>query len=147
MAPTYRAAEDGLRVLARAVAAAGPGRGRRALLQTSDPDHPVIRALQKGDPLGFVREDSARRAALGFPPGGEILVVEASGLPPGGAEQLATEVGDRSMVLGPAESDGALRWLVQGRDLASTRVVIRGVVARWREAGARVRVDADPMDL
>ena len=147
MAPTYRAAEDALRLLARAVAAAGLGRGRRALLQTSDPGHPVIGALLKGDPVAFVREDSARRAALGFPPGGEILVVEAGGLPPGADRELAHEVGTRAAVLGPAESGGSLRWLIQARDLASTRAVVRGVVGRWREGGARVRVDADPIDL
>ena len=147
MAPTYRAAEDGLRLIARAVAAAGRGRGRRALIQTSDPGHPAFAALRSGDPVGFVRADSARRAALGFPPGGEILVVEASGLPAGFRDQLADEVGDRATVLGPADAGESLRWLVQGRDLASARAVVRSVVGRWREGGARVRVDADPIDL
>lgn len=147
MAPTYRAAEDGLRLIARAVAAAGTGRGRRALIQTSDPGHPAFAALRSGDPVGFVRADSARRAALGFPPGGEILVVEASGLPAGFRDQLADEVGDRATVLGPADAGESLRWLVQGRDLASARTVVRSVVGRWREGGARVRVDADPIDL
>ena len=147
MAPTYRAAEDALRLIARVVAAAGAGRGRRAVLQTMQPDHPVFGALRAGDPIEFVQRDSARRAALGFPPGGEILVVEASGLPPGGGDQLTDEVGDRASVLGPAKTGDALRWLIQARDLTSARVVVRGVVGRWRESGARVRVDADPMDL
>jgi primosomal protein N' (replication factor Y) len=147
MAPTYRAAEDALRLLARAVAAAGDGRGRRAIVQTADPGHPVIGALVKGDPVGFVRADSARRAALGFPPGGEILAVEASGLIGVARDDLAAEVGDRAVVLGPAPAGDALRWLVQARDLTAARVVVRRVVGRWREAGARVRVDADPIDL
>ena len=146
MAPTYRAAEDALRLIARAVAAAGVGRGRRALIQTSAPDHAMFAALRKGDPVPFVREESERRAALGFPPGGEILVVEATGAPDRGTD-LAAEIGHRASVLGPAELGDSLRWLIQGRDLTATRVVLRAVVGRWRESGARVRVDADPIDL
>lgn len=145
MAPSYRAAEDGLRLLARAVAAAGTGRGRRAVIQTSDPDHPALQALRSGDPVPFVKSDSARRSALGFPPGGEILVVEAAGdLDP---EDLARTVGDRAQVHGPAPSAGGSRWLVQGVDLTAARIVLRGLVARWRESGIRVRIDADPVDL
>jgi primosomal protein N' (replication factor Y) len=79
LAPSYRAAEDGLRLLGRAVATAGSGRGRRGLVQTADPDNPVLTALRDGAPVPLVRSDAARRASLGFPPGGEIIVVEATG--------------------------------------------------------------------
>ncbi|MBI5158133.1 MAG: hypothetical protein HZA58_09030 [Acidimicrobiia bacterium] len=145
MAPSYRAGEDGLRLLARAVAAAGSGRGRRGLIQTADPEHRALVALRDGDPLPFVREDGSRRATLGFPPGGEILVVETVGqVDPA---ELAAVVGDRAQVHGPAPAPGGWRWLVQGVDLGLARVALRSLVARWREAGVRVRIDADPVDL
>jgi primosomal protein N' (replication factor Y) len=147
MAPNYRASEDGFRLLARVVMAAGIGRGRRAIVQTAVPGHPAIRALLSRDPVGFVHAEAAARAALGFPPGGELLAVEASRLPAGAEEDLTRAIGSRAEVLGPARVGDRLRWLVQGRDLTSARVVVRGVVGRWRESGARVRVDADPIDL
>lgn len=147
MAPTYRAAEDGLRLLARAVGAAGAGRGRRGIVQTQQPEHPVMTALRTGDGVAFVRSHGSQRARLGFPPGGELIAVEAGDLPPGLHEELAGALGDRATVLGPAVVGDRLRWLIQGRDLKSARIVLRSVVGKWREGGARVRVDADPIDL
>lgn len=147
LAPHYRASEDALRLLARAVRAAGLGRGRRGIVQTADPGHAVIEALRHGDPVDFVRTDAARRASMGFPPGGEVVALEASSLPAGAEADLIVELGSRAEVHGPAPSGDGLRWLLQGRDLAAARTVLRGVVGRWRESGARVRVDSDPIEL
>jgi primosomal protein N' (replication factor Y) (superfamily II helicase) len=147
LAPTYRAAEDALRLLARAIGVAGLGRGRRGLIQTSDPTHPVVEALRRADPLPFLRADSADRAAAGFPPGGEVLVLEVEDPPAAASEELEAAVGARAEILGPAESGGRVRWLLQGKDLSAARVALRSVVSRWREGGARVRIDADPVDL
>jgi primosomal protein N' len=147
ISPTYRAGEDALRLLARAVAVAGRGRGRRGLVQTSDPSHPVIEALRRADPVPYVRQDSAARAAAGFPPGGEVLVLEVDDPTPDAGEELVAAIADRAEILGPADSGGRTRWLLQGADLTAARLAVRQVVARWREGGARVRIDADPIDL
>jgi len=147
LAPHYRAAEDGLRLLARAVLAAGTGRGRRAIIQTSDPERPAIRALARGEPLAMLKAHLEERAAFGLPPGGELLVLEADDLPEDADEMLREAVGDRAEIHGPADAKGRTRWLVQGRDLRSARVALRGVVHEWRDRGARVRIDADPIDL
>jgi len=146
-APHYRAVEDGLRLLARVAAAAGPGRGRRALVQTAEPAHAALAALRRGDPLPLLADEMGRRAAVGFPPAGEILVVEVAGVPEGADASLRAAAGERAEVHGPAERGDRLRWLLQGRDLHGPRLMLRRVVQDWRDAGARVRVDADPIDL
>lgn len=146
-APNYRAGEEALRIMARAVAAAGAGRGRRGVVQTMQPEHPVIGALVGADPVPYLRAEGKARSAIGFPPGAEVLVVEATGLEPSRIDELAHRVGPRGTVHGPSIASDRTRWYVQGRDLASARVVIRSLVGEWREAGVRVRVDADPIDL
>ncbi len=146
-APHYRAVEDGLRLLARVAAAAGPGRGRRMVVQTADPGHPALEALRRADPLPLLAAEAAVRAEAGFPPYGEIIVVEAAEVPEGADAALRATVEDRAEVHGPAERRGRQRWLLQGRDLGGPRVMLRRVVQDWRDAGARVRIDADPIDL
>jgi primosomal protein N' (replication factor Y) len=146
-APHYRAVEDGLRLMARVAGAAGPGRGRRALVQTADPSHPALAALRRGDPLPLLESEAAARAGLGFPPAGEVIVVEAAGAPEGADGALREAAAGRAEVHGPAERAGRQRWLLQGRDLRGPRLMLRRLVQDWRDAGARVRVDADPIDL
>ncbi|MBM3694435.1 MAG: hypothetical protein FJW79_00650 [Actinobacteria bacterium] len=146
-APHYRAVEDGLRLMARVAGAAGPGRGRRALVQTADPGHPAFLALRRGDPLPLLTAETAGRAALGFPPAGEILVIETSGAPEGADAALREGVAGRAEVHGPVGRGDRMRWLLQGGDLQGARLMLRSQVQEWRDGGARVRVDADPIDL
>lgn len=144
LAPHYRADEDALRLLARAVLSAKPDRGRRAIVQTSIPDDPVFDALRSGDPMPMMRDVIRRRENSGFPPIGELIALETDADDAG--DLLAGAVGDASL-LGPAQEGDRDRWLIQGRDLARTRLRLRGVVGRLRDGGSRVRVDADPIDL
>jgi len=146
-APHYRAVEDGLRLMARVVAAAGSGRGRRAIVQTADPGHPALEALRRGDPVALVEDEIAARAPLGFPPHGELVVVEVRNPPQDADAARRAAIGGRGAVLGPAGGGERTRWLVQGRDLRAARMALRGLVQDWRELGASVRVDADPIDL
>jgi hypothetical protein len=38
------------------------------------------------------------------------------------------------------------RWLIAG-SLGEARLQLRRLVSRWRDAGATVRIDADPIDI
>jgi primosomal protein N' (replication factor Y) len=146
--PTYRAAEDGLRIMARVAAVAGRGGGRRVIVQTADPGHPAFEALRRADPVGFVQRDVTDRAGVGFPPaGGEMLVLEVADAPADADLLLRTTLGDRADVHGPADHLGRSRWLVQATDLHRAKVALRPLIQELRERGSRVRVDADPVDL
>ncbi len=144
LAPNYRADEDALRLLARAVLAARPGRGRRALVQTSLPDHRVFDALRSGNPMDFMGETLRRRETSGFPPVGDLIALETDATDAGPI--LAEAVGDASL-LGPAKEGDRDRWLIQGRDLSTVRIRLRPAVQHLRDGGARLRVDADPVEL
>lgn len=144
----YRAGEEALRVGARLASRLRAGTGRRLMVQTHDPGHPVIVALRRGDPRPFIEHELGVRAALGYPPAGELIVVEVRGaaIPAEVHSDLAAAAG-RAMVLGPAEGGAGTRWLVQAPDLTRFRAAMRPVLQRWRDAGLTVRVDVDPIDL
>lgn len=144
LAPNYRADEDALRLLVRAVVAAKHARGRRAIVQTSLVDHPVFNALRSGDPIPFMETVVARRQESGFPPVGELIALETDARDAAGLLEEAT--GEASL-LGPASEGERDRWLIQGRDLTRVRLRLRNAVGHLRDGGFRVRVDADPMDL
>lgn len=144
LAPNYRAEEDALRLLARAVAVAKPGRGRRALVESRIPEHPVLSALRSGDPIPYMAETQTERERSGFPPVGELLAIETD---TGDAHTLLESAAEGASLLGPVEQEGRFRWLVQGRDLQRTRLRLRAAVQQLRDGGARVRVDVDPVDL
>ena len=87
------------------------------------------------------------RTVAGFPPAGELIAIDVRDAPVDADDRLREIVGDAATVLGPGESNAGLRWLIQGRSLHTVRVLLRRQVQQWRDAGARVRVDADPVDL
>lgn len=147
LSPNYRAGETALRVGARLALTLGHGSGRRAIVQTSLPDHGVMRSLVSGNPLPYLRDELARRESLGLPPAGEVLAVEIRGEHPDRVDDELRRACEGATVRGPAAGDGAARWLVQGRDLHRTRTLLRPAVQQWRDAGLTVRVDVDPVDL
>ncbi|MDH5371878.1 MAG: hypothetical protein OEX97_02930 [Acidimicrobiia bacterium] len=142
----YRAGEESLRSLARVAALVGSGRGRRTIIQTSNPSHPVLEALQRGDPMPFLAAELEQRAAFGFPPAGDLIVVECR-TGPGNADATLRERLPGVSVLGPAAIENGLRWLIQGKDLTAARTSLRKVAGEWRDGGAVLRIDVDPLDL
>jgi primosomal protein N' (replication factor Y) len=142
----YRTSEEASRVLARLANAVETGTGRRLMAQTSLPDAPLVLALRRGDPMPFLEALLAERARLGLPPATEMLAIEVRGVEDPARFDEELRALSPPGVLGPALSSQGWRWLLQG-PLGPLKPSLRPLVQRWRESGATVRIDADPIDL
>jgi primosomal protein N' (replication factor Y) len=147
LAPHYRAEEDAVRILARVALTVARGRGRRAIIQTNQPDHRALAMLRSGHPIAYLLELAKERESSGLPPATELLAIEVSGDPTAAAVDIESLHTSTVQVHGPDEGGGRTRWFLQGDSLQHSRVRLRSMVQRWRDGGNRVRIDADPIDL
>jgi primosomal protein N' (replication factor Y) (superfamily II helicase) len=143
----FRAGEEALRLLARVAGRVRRGRGNRMMVQTSQPDHPLIVAMRRGDPLAYLEHEMSERRRLGYPPAADLLVVEIRG-EVGRVDEDLREAADADVdIMGPAVTFDAHRWLIQGPGLGGYKLALRPLVQRWRDSGSTVRIDVDPLDL
>jgi hypothetical protein len=96
--------------------------------------------------MAFLEELLAERARLGLPPATEMLAIEIRGIEAPARFDDDLKSLDPPALLGPAPSAQGWRWLLQGV-LGPLKVRLRPLVQKWRESGATVRIDADPIDL
>ncbi|WOI53409.1 primosomal protein N' [Parvularcula sp. LCG005] len=154
-----RAAERTFQTLSQVAGRAGraekPG---RVMLQSYQPDSPVIRALEAQDRDGFASAELEGRASLGFPPYGRLAAIILSGENEAAlneaARQLAQVVpqAEGVEIWGPAPAPlYRLRGTYRLRFLVKTdrRVSIQNVVATWLsrtklKSSVRMTVDVDP---
>lgn len=169
-----RAAERTFQMLQQVTGRAGrgdkPGRG---LLQTWQPDHPVIKALLSGDSERFYAEETQQRLNAGLPPFGRLAAIIVSGndrpsaenharalvraayaLPPSESWKM-TRIGafpqdDEIMLLGPAEAPVAVvrgrhrfRLLVKAPRSADLQAFLRAVLAQAPPDRGGVRTAID----
>jgi primosomal protein N' (replication factor Y) (superfamily II helicase) len=147
-------------VSGRAGRADAPG---LALLQSFQPEHPVIRAILSGDEEGFWRAEAAERAATGMPPYGRLAGIIISGEDAAAALDLGTRLARNdgvlraigAMVYGPAPAPIArvrgrhrVRLLVK----APKGAALQGAIAQWiapirQSAKLRLAVDIDPQSF
>ncbi len=141
----YRTSEEALRQLARLALAVRSGHGARLMLQTSRPDSLLVKTLRRGDPIPYLERVLVERAREGSPPAAEMIAIEIRGDVP---ERAAKELADleHATIMGPMEVEDGRRWLLIGR-LGEARLQLRKLVGRWRDGGATVRIDVDPIDL
>jgi primosomal protein N' (replication factor Y) len=101
-----RAAERTFQLLQQATGRAGrgdkPGRG---LVQTWQPDHPVIAALLSGDVERFYAQETQERRRGGLPPFGRLAAIIVSGADRGGAEAHARALARAAFAMAPGD-----RW-------------------------------------
>ncbi|MBK0327487.1 primosomal protein N' [Rhodobacteraceae bacterium F11138] len=159
-----RAAERTFQLMRQVAGRAGRAeRPGVALLQTFQPEHPVIRAILAGDETGFWRAEAAEREAAGVPPYGRMAGIILSGTD-------VAQVFDLGNAL--ARNDGALRQIgaqvfgpapapiarVRGRHRvrllvkAAKGVALQDALARWiapirLKGDLRLSVDIDPQSF
>ncbi|GEP10050.1 primosomal protein N' [Methylobacterium gnaphalii] len=158
-----RAAERTFQLLQQVTGRAGRGeRPGRALVQTYQPDHPVIAALLSGEAERFYEEEIHAREAAGLPPFGRLAALIVSAAQREVAEahgQAMARVADPPpgiMVLGPAEAPLALvrgryrfRLLVKTDRGIDIQSYLRDWLARSPKprGNTKVTIDVDPQSF
>ncbi len=159
-----RAAERTFQLMRQVAGRAGradkPG---AALLQTFQPEHPVIRAILSGDEEGFWRAEAAGRHAAGVPPYGRMAGIVLSGPEVGPVFDIGNVLARNdaplrqigAQVFGPAPAPIArirgrhrVRLLVK----APKGAPIQDAIARWiaplrLKGDIRLTVDIDPQSF
>jgi primosomal protein N' (replication factor Y) len=161
-----RAAEKSFQLLHQVLGRAGREAGRagrgQGLVQTHQPDHPVMRALVSGDREAFYAAEIALREKTGYPPFGRLASLVVSGPERAGAEAFARKVAaaapasEQLRVLGPAEAPIAVirgrhrfRLLAKSPRSFALSDYLRAWLARAPKpkAGVRLEVDVDPQSF
>ena len=158
-----RAAERTFQLLSQVTGRAGrTGKKSLGLLQTFQPDHPVMRAIVSGDAEAFYEREIAERERAVLPPFGRLAGVIVSAATRAEAEgharglrRAAPQAADL-FVLGPAEAPLSLiggrhrfRLLIQGERRADMQGFIRAMLAEGPKlrGSVRVQVDIDPQSF
>jgi len=142
-------------VSGRAGRAEKPG---QVFIQTAMPEHPVMRALIRGDREGFVREELLQRESFGQPPYGRLAALILSSRDEAGLKDHARRLAgvapqsDRVRVLGPAPAPlyllrgrRRIRFLLQGPTARDLQSYVRDWLAQIKIPGSlRQAVDIDP---
>ncbi|MDR7439649.1 MAG: primosomal protein N' [Armatimonadota bacterium] len=158
--PDFRAAERTFQQLAQVAGRAGRGdRAGEVVVQTYQPDHPVIRATQAHDHQPFYEAELEARRAHRYPPFSTLVKVVLAARSASRAERAARAFasllsGDVE-VLGPSPAPlarlrGWYRWQVVVRsedDVRAREAVRRALLAQGAWRGVRRSVDVDPLDM
>jgi primosomal protein N' (replication factor Y) len=154
-----RAAERTYQLLHQVAGRAGRAeRAGQVLLQTYDPEHPVIRALVADDRDGLIAHEMAERQAAGMPPFGRLAALILSSMDVGLLDRFARELaraapaGPGILVLGPAPAPLALlrgrhrrRFLLKCRRDIAPQPLVRAWLAKVKmPPSLRLQVDIDP---
>ena len=158
----FRAAEHTFQQLFQVAGRAGRGDAPgRVLMQTYQPDHPVLQAICNGDRDSFMAADMAARRVAKMPPYGQLtaLVIEAQKEPIlkkfCDALAAAAPSAPGVRIMGPIAAQVyqvrnwyRMRFLVAG----DARAMLQPLVAHWLAkvtppANVRVKIDVNPQNF
>ena len=159
-----RAAERTFQLMRQVAGRAGRTSNKGvALLQTFQPEHPVIRAILAGDEDGFWKAEAAERKAAGVPPYGRLAGIVLSSPNVQEVFDLGGEMARRdaplrqigAQVFGPAPAPIArirgrhrVRLLVKADKSAPLQAALQKWVAQFRlPTNLRLQIDIDPQSF
>jgi len=159
-----RAAEKSFQLIRQVAGRAGRAdRPGTALLQTHQPDHPVIKAILSGEDEAFWRAEAAQRQEAASPPYGRMVGIIISGPDERVVEALAREMAQRAgplsavgaTLFGPAPAPIArvrgrhrIRMLIKVAKGAPIQRAVRNWIAPFRmPVNVRLTLDVDPQSF
>ena len=159
-----RAAERSFQLIRQVAGRAGRSEARgTALLQTFQPEHPVIRAILSGDEEKFWRAEAGERHHAGVPPYGRLAGIVISSPDVQVAFDLGSDMARRdgplrdigAQVFGPAPAPIArvrgrhrVRLLIKAEKTAPIQAAIRKWLTQFPIKGdLRIQVDIDPQSF
>ncbi len=159
-----RAAERTFQLMRQVAGRAGRAhRKGLALIQTHQPEHPVIKAIISGDDEGFWRAEATQRQAAGMPPFGRLAGIVLSGPDVAVVFDLAAKMARQSdplqkigaQIFGPAPAPIArirgrhrVRLLIK----AAKGAPLQAALAAWAKqfklpSSIRLTIDIDPQSF
>ncbi len=133
----------------------------KVILQTYQPQHPVMHALISGNSRAFLKEEKRQRQIAGMPPYGRLAAIVISGRKEGEVRALAYQLARSAPnvreleIHGPAPAPlvmlrGRYRWRLLIK--ASRRAPLQDALRQWVEpvrltGDLHLRIDVDPMSF
>jgi primosomal protein N' (replication factor Y) len=158
----FRAGEHTFQQLFQVAGRAGRGAAAgRVLLQTYQPEHPVLRAICENDRDGFMAHDMESRAAAKMPPYGQLVAVIVESEREDSLKKYCTALAAAAprlrggKIMGPIAAAVyqvrnwyRMRFMVFG----DARANLQPIVADWlgavkQPANVRVKIDVNPQNF
>ncbi len=160
----YRAAERTFQTLTQVAGRCGRGEeAGKVIIQTYNPEHPVLAAVTKHDYAAFIAAELPERQVLDYPPTGKLILLRFSSLDLIAVEQTVTDIGEMLAaaaiagcyeVLGPAPAtvmrvSNRYRWQIMLKYLPNgTATLPDWEVLRTRCSNlVKMTIDVDPQNF
>jgi primosomal protein N' (replication factor Y) (superfamily II helicase) len=160
----YRAAERTFQTLTQVAGRCGRGdEAGKVIIQTYNPEHPVLHAVTQHDYQAFLAEELPEREVFNYPPYGKLILLRFSSLDETAVKQTVAEIGQqlneaaiegRYELLGPAPAtvmrvNNRYRWQIMLKYLPDGSVKL----PNWESLRDRcsnvvkMTIDVDPQNF
>nr|WP_309224597.1 primosomal protein N' [Halomicronema sp. CCY15110] len=157
----YRASERAFQVLTQVAGRAGRGeQPGRVILQTYNPENPVVQAVKSQNIQHFLTTEQEQRQALDYPPAGRLVLLRITSPDRAAAEQTAQEMAAQLAsrlenawsLLGPVPAPilrvaRRYRWQVLLKGAIAAPIPDLTDLSKQCPAHVSLTIDVDPLNL